>query len=198
MLENTIQVSGPYNIEQGLLHVRSLKVRPQFIFIDTYEDYLKDKDAYLFEDPEAHSVAINCNEEAPNQYEYVRTFSTGNQLFEYVIPTADLCLDTTHGVFIITISMGIGETNSQVIYNNNQIYCFRRHLMDKTCVPCTDDRDFKRLETLMYYELMFKESASAGRIEDAMKYYGHMLRILGKDGRKACPANLPCTACGCS
>jgi len=131
-------------------------------------------------------------------------------MYEYVIPLDDFCIKSPHGIYIVTAVMDVAknEATQMVILNDNQLYCYRRQLMEQTCIPCSDKRNFKRLETMMYYEIMLKDSIRLGRVDDAMKYYGRILRIIGQTGCSECTISkcgvlssgtsaMP-NSCGCS
>jgi len=209
MRENT----NPYDIQQGIMTLRGFTdIKPSHIAIDTYETYQSNPKCWELgiDKLDGHSDYVITAEDL-EQYMHVTTGLNGAaHYWEIIFPFAPVFdrLDTKYGVYIVSMYFDANETTHQIIFNDNQIYCFRRQLMDKVCIPCEDKKMFKKLELFMFFEIMFKDSVRANRIDEAMKYYKKMLQVVGlKSTVAGDPAystnpcsieNCPCTGGLCS
>lgn len=169
VLEITVKKSNPINQ----------------IFIDTYEN----KNSYKSNNSADHEFSFII----PN--ELVQTEITNTGYIKYYIPAASLELHKYCEMYIVTAVFGPNVNESQIVYNTQQLYCFRLNLINNLCIPCYDKKNLDSLQVLMFREIMFKEAVGLSRIDDAINFYGKILNIRGIVSNNQ-HARSACTSCG--
>jgi hypothetical protein len=138
------------------------------IYIDTY----RFKDNYRSNIDSDHEFSFMTHDMLGN-IEYTNT------QIKYFIMASWLNVDKFSEMYIVTSIFGPNVNETQIVYNEQQLYCFRLKLMDNLCIPCSDKKHIDLLQVLMMRELMFREAVSLSRIDDAIRFYGKILTMKG-------------------
>jgi hypothetical protein len=112
--------------------------------------------------------------------------------YVYTIPAALLGLSRFDGLYVVSCAFTDAYLYTNIVYDMDNLYCYRYELMKNVCVPCDDIHKYSKLIEFMFAEMMFRNTVNLARYDDALGYYGTLLSIVG---RCNCCSN--CCDCDC-
>jgi len=138
----------------------------KFIYVDSYNH----RTHYPRENPGIHELVIR-------PADITHSTVSDDCCITYTIIAEQFCRTDFKGLFIITVAYEDGGNHSTIVFDEELFYCLRVTLFERICVPCVDNKQFHKLELLFMRETMFRESVALNRVDDALKYYGEVLRL---------------------
>jgi hypothetical protein len=122
------------------------------------------------------------------------------QGYKYTVQIPITITGITNGIFIVSLSDydALDPTISwryQILFDEPMLYCMRYKLMEQLCIPCEDVKQYRSLELFMFRELMFRDAVALGKVNDMVKWFNELTRIVGLNTVTSCTT---CTGNSCS